>query len=113
METKTLEKTCDIVVVGAGHAGCEASLACARLGLDTVMFTVSVDSIALMPCNPNVGGSSKGHLVKELDVPIIRYPGGNFVSNFFWEDSVGPVEERPARLELAWRSLEENKIGLN
>lgn len=52
-------------------------------------------------------------LVKELDVPIIRYPGGNFVSNFFWEDSVGPVEERPARLELAWRSLEENKIGLN
>ena len=67
METKTLEKTCDIVVVGAGHAGCEASLACARLGLDTVMFTVSVDSIALMPFNPNVGGSSKGHLVKELD----------------------------------------------
>ena len=67
METKTLEKTCDIVVVGAGHAGCEASLACARLGLDTVMFTVSVDSIALMPCNPNVGGSSKGHLVKEMD----------------------------------------------
>ena len=67
METKTLEKTCDIVVVGAGHAGCEASLACARLGLDTVMFTGSVDSIALMPCNPNVGGSSKGHLVKELD----------------------------------------------
>lgn len=52
METKTLEKTCDIVVVGAGHAGCEASLACARLGLDTVMFTVSVDSIALMPCKP-------------------------------------------------------------
>ena len=67
MENKTLEKTCDIVVVGAGHAGCEAALACARLGLDTVMFTVSVDSIALMPCNPNVGGSSKGHLVKELD----------------------------------------------
>ena len=67
METKTTGKTCDIVVVGAGHAGCEASLACARLGLDTVMFTVSVDSIALMPCNPNVGGSSKGHLVKELD----------------------------------------------
>ena len=67
MENKTLEKKCDIVVVGAGHAGCEAALAGARLGLDTVMFTVSVDSIALMPCNPNVGGSSKGHLVKELD----------------------------------------------
>ena len=52
-------------------------------------------------------------LVKELDVPIIRYPGGNFVSNFFWEDSVGPVEKRPRRLELAWRSLEKNEIGLN
>ena len=57
----------DVVVVGAGHAGCEAALACARLGLDTIVFTVSVDSIALMPCNPNIGGSSKGHLVKEID----------------------------------------------
>ena len=53
------------------------------------------------------------NMVKELNVPIVRYPGGNFVSNFFWEDSVGPVEERPVRLELAWRSLEQNKIGLN
>lgn len=52
-------------------------------------------------------------MVKELNVPIIRYPGGNFVSNFFWEDSVGPIDERPKRLELAWRSLEENKVGLN
>ena len=52
-------------------------------------------------------------LIRELNVPIIRYPGGNFVSNFYWEDSVGPVEERPKRLELAWRSLEENKVGLN
>jgi len=57
----------DVVVVGAGHAGCEAALAAARLGLNTIMFTVSVDSIALMPCNPNIGGSSKGHLVKEID----------------------------------------------
>ena len=57
----------DVVVVGAGHAGCEASLACARLGLNTIMFTVSVDSIAMMPCNPNIGGSSKGHLVREID----------------------------------------------
>ena len=57
----------DVCVIGAGHAGCEAALACARLGLETVIFTVSVDSIALMPCNPNVGGSSKGHLVRELD----------------------------------------------
>lgn len=57
----------DVVVVGAGHAGCEAALASARLGLETIIFTVSVDSIALMPCNPNVGGSSKGHLVREID----------------------------------------------
>ncbi len=57
----------DVAVVGAGHAGCEAALATARLGFKTVMFTVSVDSIAMMPCNPNIGGSSKGHLVRELD----------------------------------------------
>ena len=57
----------DVVIVGAGHAGCEAALACARMGLETIMFTVSVESIALMPCNPNIGGSSKGHLVRELD----------------------------------------------
>ena len=64
---KNLVENYDIVVVGAGHAGCEAALAGARLGLSTIMFTVSVDSIALMPCNPNIGGSSKGHLVRELD----------------------------------------------
>ena len=57
----------DIVVVGAGHAGCEAALAAARLGMKTIMFTISVDSIAMMPCNPNIGGSSKGHLVREVD----------------------------------------------
>ena len=62
-----LEEAYDVVVVGAGHAGCEAALACARLGLETILFTVSIDSIALMPCNPNIGGSSKGHLVRELD----------------------------------------------
>lgn len=62
-----LEETYDVVVVGAGHAGCEAALACARLGLETIIFTVSVDSIAMMPCNPNIGGSSKGHLVREID----------------------------------------------
>ena len=64
--TKKCEQV-DVCVIGAGHAGCEAALACARLGLETIIFTVSVDSIALMPCNPNVGGSSKGHLVRELD----------------------------------------------
>ncbi len=57
----------DVVVVGAGHAGCEAALACARLGLETVIFTISVESIAMMPCNPNIGGTSKGHLVREID----------------------------------------------
>lgn len=57
----------DIVVIGAGHAGCEAALASARLGLETIVFTVSVDSIAMMPCNPNIGGTSKGHLVREID----------------------------------------------
>lgn len=62
-----LREKVDICVVGAGHAGCEAALACARMGLETVIFTVSVDSIALMPCNPNIGGSSKGHLVREVD----------------------------------------------
>lgn len=62
-----IEENYDVVVVGAGHAGCEAALACARLGLETIIFTVSVESIAMMPCNPNIGGSSKGHLVREID----------------------------------------------
>ena len=62
-----IEENYDVVVVGAGHAGCEAALSCARLGLETIIFTVSVDSIAMMPCNPNIGGSSKGHLVREID----------------------------------------------
>ena len=60
-------ENCQAIVIGAGHAGCEAALACARLGIETIMFTVSVDSIALMPCNPNIGGTSKGHLVREID----------------------------------------------
>lgn len=62
-----LRETYDIAVIGAGHAGCEAALASARLGLNTILFTISVDSIALMPCNPNIGGTSKGHLVREID----------------------------------------------
>ena len=64
---KLLEETYDVVIVGAGHAGCEAALASARLGLNTIVFTVSVDSIAMMPCNPNIGGTSKGHVVREID----------------------------------------------
>ena len=67
MSFSAIEEYCDVVVVGAGHAGCEAALACARCGFETVIFTVSVESIALMPCNPNIGGSSKGHLVREVD----------------------------------------------
>lgn len=63
----TIREQVDVCVIGAGHAGCEAALACARMGMETVIFTVSIDSIALMPCNPNIGGSSKGHLVRELD----------------------------------------------
>ena len=62
-----VEESYDVVIVGAGHAGCEAALACARMGLETICFTVSMDSVALMPCNPNIGGSSKGHLVREID----------------------------------------------
>lgn len=64
---KVLEEQIDVAVVGAGHAGCEAALACARMRLSTIIFTISVDSIAMMPCNPNIGGSSKGHLVREVD----------------------------------------------
>ena len=62
-----VEEYYDVVVIGAGHAGCEAALAAARLGMETIVFTVSIDSIALMPCNPNIGGTSKGHLVREID----------------------------------------------
>lgn len=67
MNQEIIYESYDVAVVGAGHAGCEAALACARLGLETIMFTVSVDSIAMMPCNPNIGGTSKGHLVREVD----------------------------------------------
>ena len=57
----------DVIVVGGGHAGCEAALAAARMGLKTILFAINLDSIAMMPCNPNIGGSSKGHLVREID----------------------------------------------
>ena len=67
MIKSTFTEKYDVVVVGAGHAGCEAALASARLGLETIVFMVSIDSVALMPCNPNIGGSSKGHLVREID----------------------------------------------
>ncbi|MBS6642295.1 MAG: tRNA uridine-5-carboxymethylaminomethyl(34) synthesis enzyme MnmG [Clostridiaceae bacterium] len=89
-----LEETYDIVVVGAGHAGCEAALAAARLGLETIMFTVSIDSIALMPCNPNVGGSSKGHLVRELDAlggEMGKNIDKTFIQSKMLNESKGPA----------------------
>jgi len=89
-----LEEVYDIVVVGAGHAGCEAALACARLGMETIMFTVSVDSIALMPCNPNIGGSSKGHLVRELDAlggEMGKNIDKTFIQSKMLNESKGPA----------------------
>ena len=89
-----LEENVDVVVVGAGHAGCEAALACARLGLETVIFTVSVDSIALMPCNPNIGGSSKGHLVRELDA--LGGEMGKVIDRTFIQSKMLNVSKGPA-----------------
>lgn len=89
-----LEETYDIVVVGAGHAGCEAALASARLGMETILFTVSVDSIALMPCNPNIGGSSKGHLVRELDAlggEMGKNIDKTFIQSKMLNESKGPA----------------------
>lgn len=84
----------DIAVIGAGHAGCEAALASARLGFKTVVFTVSVDSIALMPCNPNIGGSSKGHLVREVDAlggEMGRVIDRTFIQSKMLNQSKGPA----------------------
>lgn len=84
----------DVCVVGAGHAGCEAALACARLGLNTIIFTVSVDSIAMMPCNPNIGGSSKGHLVREIDAlggQMGRNIDKTFIQSKMLNKSKGPA----------------------
>ena len=84
----------DVCVVGAGHAGCEAALACARLGMETVIFTVSVDSIALMPCNPNIGGSSKGHLVREIDA--LGGEMGKMIDRTFIQSKMLNVSKGPA-----------------
>ena len=89
-----LDEIYDVVVVGAGHAGCEAALACARLGLETIMFTVSIDSIALMPCKPNIGGSSKGHLVRELDAlggEMGKNIDKTFIQSKMLNESKGPA----------------------
>ena len=84
----------DVVVVGAGHAGCEAALACARLGLETIIFTISVESIAMMPCNPNIGGSSKGHLVREIDAlggEMGKNIDRTFIQSKMLNESKGPA----------------------
>ena len=110
---RTLVEDYDIVVVGAGHAGCEAALAGARLGLNTVMFTVSVDSIALMPCNPNVGGSSKGHLVRELDAlggEMGKNIDKTFIQSKMLNRSKGPaVHSLRAQADKAAYSMEMRK----
>ena len=94
MSVKVLKKTYDVVVVGAGHAGCEAALAAARMGLETIIFTVSVDSIALMPCNPNIGGSSKGHLVREIDA--LGGEMGKNIDKTFLQSKMLNVSKGPA-----------------
>lgn len=89
-----VEETYDIVVVGAGHAGCEAALAAARMGLETIIFTVSMDSVAMMPCNPNVGGSSKGHLVREIDAlggEIGKNIDKTYIQSKMLNESKGPA----------------------
>ncbi len=93
MSNRIREKV-DICVVGAGHAGCEAALACARLGLKTVIFTVSVDSIALMPCNPNIGGTSKGHLVREVDA--LGGQMGKIIDKTFIQSKMLNISKGPA-----------------
>ena len=108
-----LEENYDVVVVGAGHAGCEAALACARLGLETIIFTVSIESIAMMPCNPNIGGSSKGHLVREIDA-LGGQMGINidktFIQSKMLNKSKGPaVHSLRAQADKASYSMEMRK----
>ena len=107
----------DVVVVGAGHAGCEAALACARLGLETIIFTISIDSIALMPCNPNIGGSSKGHLVREIDAlggEMGKNSDKTFIQSKMLNKSKGPaVHSLRAQADKANYSMEMRKTLQN
>ena len=108
-----IEETYDVVVVGAGHAGCEAALAAARLGLKTILFTISMDSVALMPFNPNIGGSSKGHLVREIDA-LGGQMGINidhtFIQSKMLNKSKGPaVHSLRAQADKAAYSMEMRK----
>lgn len=108
-----IEENYDIVVVGAGHAGCEAALAGARLGFKVMMFTVSVDSIAMMPCNPNIGGSSKGHLVREIDAlggEMGKNIDKTFIQSKMLNVSKGPaVHSLRAQADKQWYSREMRK----
>ncbi len=107
----------DVCVVGAGHAGCEAALACARLGMETVIFTVSVDSIAMMPCNPNIGGTSKGHLVREIDAlggEMGKNIDKTFIQSKMLNQSKGPaVHSLRAQADKAEYSREMRKVMEN
>ena len=117
MGVNKLEYTFEVAVVGAGHAGCEAALACARLGLETVIFTVSVDSIAMMPCNPNIGGSSKGHLVREIDAlggEMGKNIDKTFIQSKMLNKSKGPaVHSLRAQADKAEYSMEMRKTLQN
>ena len=110
----TITENVDVVVVGAGHAGCEAALACARLGLKTQLFTVSVESIAMMPCNPNIGGTSKGHLVRELDAlggEMGKNIDKTFIQSKMLNQSKGPaVHSLRAQADKADYSREMRKV---
>lgn len=112
--SSTIREKVDICVVGAGHAGCEAALACARLGFNTVIFTISVDSIALMPCNPNIGGSSKGHLVREIDAlggEMGKNIDKTFIQSKMLNVSKGPaVHSLRAQADKQMYSLEMRKV---
>ncbi|MCR4611742.1 MAG: tRNA uridine-5-carboxymethylaminomethyl(34) synthesis enzyme MnmG, partial [Lachnospiraceae bacterium] len=112
-EKKVVTETYDVVVVGAGHAGCEAALASARLGMNTIIFTISMDSVAMMPCNPNIGGTSKGHLVREVDA-LGGEMGINidktFIQSKMLNKSKGPaVHSLRAQADKAMYSLEMRK----
>lgn len=107
----------DVVIVGAGHAGCEAALACARLGLETIIFTISIESIAMMPCNPNIGGSSKGHLVREVDAlggEIGKNIDKTFIQSKMLNRSKGPaVHSLRAQADKASYTMEMRKTLQN
>ena len=112
----------DVAIVGAGHAGCEAALAAARLGMRTIMFTVSVDSIALMPCNPNIGGSSKGHLVRELDAlggEMGKVIDQTFIQSKMLNKSKGPAvhslraQADKAEYSKTMRQVLQNQVNLD